>query len=82
MEPKVCRMASASGGIPKRVTRDGEDALARYDGNRNGRSTCGAARRHVGAPIHHSPRCLDAPVPPPVDAPAQAPDVEGIIQKE
>ena len=34
----------------------GDDALARYDDNRNGRITCKEARRHGIAPVHRSHR--------------------------
>ena len=54
MQPKVCRSEATSA---KRTTRDtggGEDALARYDGNRNGRITCKEARWHGIAPVHRS----------------------------
>ena len=53
MEPMVCRAAPA----PARDTgrgAGGDDVLARYDDNRNGRITCKEARRHGIAPVHRS----------------------------
>ena len=51
MEPLVCRTASASTGGATRAPADRDDALARYDDNRNGRITCKEARRHGIAPV-------------------------------
>ena len=53
MEPMVCRAAPA----PARDTgrgAGGDDVLARYDDNRNGRITRKEARRHGIAPVHRS----------------------------
>ncbi len=44
-----CRKREAGTGAPA-----GDDALARYDDNRNGRITCKEARRHGIAPVHRS----------------------------
>ena len=49
MELMVCRSASAGGS--GRSTGSGDDVLARYDDNRNGRITCKEARRHEIAPF-------------------------------
>ena len=52
MEPIACPAAPA-----RRTTERppaGDDALARYDDNRNGRITCAEARRHGIAPVHRS----------------------------
>ena len=54
MEPKVCRTTRAPGGATGQPTGEGEDALARYDDNRNGRITCKEARRHGIAPVPRS----------------------------
>ena len=54
MEPLVCRTAPASTGDATRAPNAGDDALARYDDNRNGRITCKEARRHGIAPVPRS----------------------------
>ena len=54
MEPLVCRTAPASTGDANRAPNGGDDAVARYDDNRNGRITCKEARRHRIAPVHRS----------------------------
>ena len=52
MEPATCPATPAR---PSAETRSGaDDALARYDDNRNGRITCYEARRHGIAPVHRS----------------------------
>ena len=50
MEPMVCRAAPAPAGDTGRGA-GGDDVLARYDDNRNGRITCKEARRHAIAPV-------------------------------
>ena len=52
MEPKVCRAAPAKPSAPTR--QDANDALRRYDDNRNERISCKEARRHAIAPVHRS----------------------------
>ena len=54
MEPMVCRTEPASAGDTGRGAGNGNDALARYDDNRNGRITCKEARRHGIAPVPRS----------------------------
>ena len=54
MEPMVCRVTPVSAGDTGRGAGAGDDVLARYDDNRNGRSTCKEARRHGIAPVHRS----------------------------
>ena len=54
MEPLVCRTASAPARDATRAPDGGDDALARYDDNRNGRITCKEARRHGIAPVPRS----------------------------
>ena len=51
MEPMVCRAAPASPGGAGRAGGGGDNVLARYDDNRNGRITCKEARRHGIAPV-------------------------------
>ena len=51
LEPVVCAVPSASASAPARAPAAGDDALARYDDNRNGRITCKEARRHGIAPV-------------------------------
>ena len=55
LEPVVCAMPS---GISEcnaaSVPAAGDDALARYDDNRNGAITCKEARRHGIAPVLRS----------------------------
>ena len=53
LEPVVCAAPSgSSGGAAGGVA--GDDALARYDDNRNGAITCAEARRHGIAPVPRS----------------------------
>ena len=52
LEPVVCALPSASSGAAGGVA--GDDALARYDDNRNGAITCAEARRHGIAPVPRS----------------------------
>ena len=54
LEPVVCAVPSASATAPARGPTSGDDALARYDDNRNGRITCKEARRHGIAPVPRS----------------------------
>ena len=54
LEPIVCTMPAASGTIPGSSPASGDDALALYDDNRNGRITCKEARRHGIAPVPRS----------------------------
>ena len=54
MEPLVCRTAPALTGGTTRAPNSRDDALARYDDNRNGRITCKEARRHGIAPVPRS----------------------------
>ena len=54
LEPVVCAVPSASVSAPERDSGTGDDALARYDDNRNGRITCKEARRHGIAPVPRS----------------------------
>ena len=54
LEPVVCPMPSASARVPARDSAARDDALARYDDNRNGRITCKEARRHGIAPVPRS----------------------------
>ena len=53
MEPLACRAGPASAGDTRRGAA-GDDLLARYDDNRNGRITCKEARRHGIAPVLRS----------------------------
>ena len=53
MEAKVCRTRPASAGDTPRHA-GGDDVLARYDDNRNGKITCKEARRHGIAPVPRS----------------------------
>ena len=46
LEPVVCAVPSASVSEPASSPAAGDDALARYDDNRNGRITCKEARGH------------------------------------
>ena len=50
MEPVVCSTQLGSEGAGNEPTT-GDDALARYDDNGNGRITCQEARRHGIAPV-------------------------------
>ena len=52
LEPVVCAAPSGSSGAAGGVA--GDDALARYDDNRNGAITCAEARRHGIAPVPRS----------------------------
>ena len=52
LEPVVCAAQSGSSGVAGGVARD--DALVRYDDNRNGAITCAEARRHGIAPVLRS----------------------------
>ena len=54
MEPLVCRTAPPSAGSATQAPNGRDDALARYDDNRNGRITCKEARRHGIAPVPRS----------------------------
>ena len=54
LEPVVCAVPSASASALDRASVAGDDALARYDDNRNGRITCKEARRHGIAPVPRS----------------------------
>ena len=54
LEPVVCMVPSASSSAPTRSRATGDDALARYDDNRNGKITCKEARRHGIAPVPRS----------------------------
>ena len=54
LEPIVCTIPSASGTAPGSSPVSGDDTLARYDDNRNGRITCKEARRHGIAPVPRS----------------------------
>ena len=54
LEPVVCAVPSASASAPDSGTAAGDDALARYDDNRNGAITCKEARRHGIAPVPRS----------------------------
>ena len=51
LEPVVC---SAQSGSSSAAGPTGDDALARYDDNRNGAITCAEARRHGIAPVPRS----------------------------
>lgn len=53
LEPMVCHAKRTTGNQnPRPVGGSDNDALARYDDNRNGRITCKEARRHAIAPVH------------------------------
>ena len=54
MELIACTAASTGAREAGASTPAGDDALARYDDNRNGRITCKEARRHGIAPVHRS----------------------------
>ena len=51
LEPVVCAVPSSSGAGSAASPAAGDDALALYDDNRNGRITCAEARRHGIAPV-------------------------------
>ena len=53
MEPMVCRAGPGAAGDTGRGT-GGDEVLARYDDNGNGRITCKEARQHGIAPVHRS----------------------------
>ena len=52
--PIVCSVPSSSGAGATSAPVGGDDALARYDDNGNGRITCAEARRHGIAPVSRS----------------------------
>ena len=52
MEPFSCPATPARRSAESPAP--GDDALSRYDDNRNGRITCNEARRHGIAPVHRS----------------------------
>ena len=54
LESVVCAVPSASASEPASSPAAGDDALARYDDNRNGKITCQEARRHGIAPVPRS----------------------------
>ena len=54
LEPIVCSVPSASGAGAASSPASGDDALALYDDNGNGRITCAEARRHGIAPVARS----------------------------
>ena len=54
LEPVVCAVPSASASEPASSPAAGDDALALYDDNRNGKITCKEARRHGIAPVPRS----------------------------
>ena len=51
LEPVVCGVPPASPSVPASSPVGGDDALALYDDNRNGKITCKEARRHGIAPV-------------------------------
>ena len=54
LEPIACAAPSTSRAAPASGSAAGDDALALYDDNRNGRITCAEARRHGIAPVPRS----------------------------
>lgn len=54
LEPVVCTLPSALGSGAASAAPPGNDALALYDDNRNGRITCQEARRRGIAPVPSS----------------------------
>ena len=54
LEPIVCTVPSASEAVPASAPASGDDALALYDDNENGRITCKEARLHGIAPVQRS----------------------------
>ena len=54
LEPIVCAAPSSSGASAASAPAAGDDALAVYDDNGNGRITCKEARRHGIAPVPRS----------------------------
>ena len=54
LEPIVCSVHSSSGAGAPSAPAAGDDALALYDDNGNGRITCAEARRHGIAPVPRS----------------------------
>ena len=51
LEPVVCSVPSSMGAGAASAPAGGDDALALYDDNGNGRITCAEARRHGIAPV-------------------------------
>ena len=54
LEPVVCSVSSSFGAGAAPAPAAGDDALALYDDNGNGRITCAEARRHGIAPVSRS----------------------------
>ena len=54
LEPVVCSVPASSGAGAASAPAAGDDALALYDDNGNGRITCKEARRHGIAPVPRS----------------------------
>ena len=54
LEPVVCSVPSSSRAGAESGPAGGDDALALYDDNGNGRITCAEARRHGIAPVPRS----------------------------
>ena len=54
LEPILCSVPSSSGAGAAAAPAGGDDALALYDDNGNGRITCAEARRHGIAPVRRS----------------------------
>ena len=54
LEPIVCSVPSSSGAGASFASAGGDDPLALYDDNGNGRITCKEARRHGIAPVSRS----------------------------
>ena len=54
LQPIVCAAPSSSGASAASAPAAGDDALALYDDNGNGRITCKEARRHGIAPVPRS----------------------------
>ena len=54
IEPVVCSVPASSGAGAAPAPAAGDDALALYDDNGNGRITCKEARRHGIAPVPRS----------------------------
>ena len=54
MEPLLCRTAPPSAESTTQAPNGRDDALTRYDDNRNGRITCKEARRPGIAPVPRS----------------------------
>ena len=51
LEPVVCPTPTAPASPPGRGSAAGDDALARYDDNRNSMITCKEARGHTRSPV-------------------------------